>query len=169
MEEARAARRAAAPATRGTAAAGRTDVGGPVASAARSHVVTEPERKLRDVTESWRGTPYKLGGTSRNGIDCSAFSSVLYDSVYKVDLPRTAQEQERLGKPVDRRSLEAGDLIFFRTQGMGPLFRSRHVGVYLGGGEFAQASGRRGVTISSLDNRYWSGRYHSARRPQKAS
>lgn len=128
------------------------------------HVVSEPERRLRDVTETWRGTPYKLGGTSRSGIDCSAFSRVLYQAVYDVELPRTAEQQEQLGTKVDRKTLRAGDLIFFRTQGMGPFFKSRHVGVYLGGGQFAQASGRRGVTVSSLENRYWSRKYHSARR-----
>lgn len=133
------------------------------------HVVTDQEQRLREVTESWRGTPYKLGGASRSGIDCSAFSRVLFEDVYKVELPRTAEEQERLGAGVERKALQPGDLVFFRTQGMGPLFRSRHVGVYLGGGEFAQASGRRGVTISSLDNRYWSRKFHSARRIAKAT
>lgn len=130
--------------------------------------LSDSERRLRDVTEEWRGTPYKLGGTSRSGIDCSAFSRVLYENVYQMDLPRTAEEQERLGSAVSRDSLQPGDLIFFRTQGMGPLFKSRHVGVYLGGGEFAQASGRRGVTISRLDNRYWSKKYHAARRVRRA-
>ena len=149
--------------------------GAPVASAAAAGAVAAPrtltddERRLRDVTEEWRGTPYKLGGTSRSGIDCSAFSGVLYKTVYRVDLPRTAEEQEGLGTSVSRDHLEPGDLIFFRTQGMGPLFKSRHVGVYLGGGEFAQASGRRGVTVSRLDNRYWSKKYHAARRPSKTA
>jgi cell wall-associated NlpC family hydrolase len=134
------------------------------ATAGAPRALSDSERRLRDVTEEWRGTPYKLGGTSRSGIDCSAFSRVLYENVYQVELPRTAEEQERLGSAVTRDSLQPGDLIFFRTQGMGPLFKSRHVGVYLGGGEFAQASGRRGVTISRLDNRYWSKKYHAARR-----
>jgi cell wall-associated NlpC family hydrolase len=130
-------------------------------------VLSDSERRLRDVTEEWRGTPYKLGGTSRSGIDCSAFSRVLYQDVYEMELPRTAEEQERLGSAVGRDGLQPGDLVFFRTQGMGPLFKSRHVGVYLGGGEFAQASGRRGVTISRLDNRYWSKKYHAARRVRR--
>ncbi len=131
--------------------------------------LSDSERRLRDVTEEWRGTPYKLGGTSRSGIDCSAFSRVLYENVYQIELPRTAEEQEQLGAAVNRDGLQPGDLIFFRTQGMGPLFKSRHVGVYLGGGEFAQASGRRGVTISRLDNRYWSKKYHAARRIPKTA
>ena len=118
--------------------------------------------------QEWHGTPYKLGGNGKSGIDCSAFSREVYKDVYGIELPRTAEEQEQLGKAVNRGDLQPGDLVFFRTQGMGPLFRSRHVGVYLGGGEFAQASGRRGVTISRLDDRYWSKRYQTARRLTKA-
>jgi cell wall-associated NlpC family hydrolase len=125
---------------------------------------SEAERRLRTVTESWRGTPYKLGGTGKSGIDCSAFSRVVYKEALALDLPRTAAEQELLGKPIERPSLRTGDLVFFRTQGMGPFFKSRHVGVYLGGGEFAQSSGSKGVTISRLDNYYWNKKYVAARR-----
>lgn len=126
--------------------------------------VPDPERKLRDATAPWLGTPYKLGGTSKSGVDCSAFVRAVYLDVYASELPRTAEEQERLGKKIDRKDLQPGDLVFFRTKGMGPLFKSRHVGVYVGGGEFAQASGRLGVNIMSLSNRYWSKKYEGARR-----
>jgi cell wall-associated NlpC family hydrolase len=115
------------------------------------------------------GTPYKLGGTSKSGVDCSAFVQAVYKDVYGVELPRTAEEQERLGSKVDRKELQAGDLVFFRTKGMGPFFKSRHVGVYLGEGEFAQASGRLGVNVTPLDNRYWSKKYEGARRIKAAS
>jgi len=126
--------------------------------------VTGTERRLRDVEDEWHGTPYKLGGSGKSGIDCSAFSRMLYAEVYHIDLPRTVEEQETVGTSVARSRLQAGDLVFFRTQAMGPKFRSRHVGVYLGHGEFAQASGSRGVTISRLDDPYWNARYKSARR-----
>ncbi|MGC4081521.1 MAG: NlpC/P60 family protein [Vicinamibacterales bacterium] len=95
----------------------------------------------------------QLGGNSKSGVDCSAFVKAVYVDVYGVELPRTAEEQERLGRKVDRKELQPGDLIFFRTKGMGPFFKSRHVGVYVGGGEFAQASGRLGVNIVPLSNR----------------
>ena len=68
---------------------------------------------------------------------------------------------------MDRANLQSGDLVFFRTQGMGPFFKSRHVGVYLGNGEFAQASGKKGVTITRLDHPYWTKKYSSAKRIQK--
>ncbi len=129
--------------------------------------MTSYERQLRDATEPWKGTPYKLGGTSKSGVDCSAFVRSVYQDVYGVELPRTAELQERLGAKVNRKELVAGDLVFFRTQGMGPFFKSRHVGLYLGNGEFAQASGRLGVNVARLDNYYWNKKYEGARRLPK--
>jgi cell wall-associated NlpC family hydrolase len=129
--------------------------------------MSDYEQRLRQATEPWKGTPYKLGGTTKSGVDCSAFVRTLYEDVYGVSLPRTAEEQERLGAKIERRNLVAGDLLFFRTQGMGPFFKSRHVGIYVGHGEFAQASGRLGVHIARLDNYYWSRKYESARRLPK--
>jgi cell wall-associated NlpC family hydrolase len=141
--------------------------GPPPPPPATSHTLSADEQRLRASIEPWRGTPYKIGGTSKDGIDCSAFTRAVFEATYQVQLPRTAEEQEQLGERIDRRSLQTGDLVFFRTQGMGPLFRSRHVGVYLGAGEFAHASGKNGVTISRLDNGYWTRKYATARRLQK--
>ena len=101
-------------------------------------------------------------------MDCSALVRALYQDVYDVELPRTAEDQERLGAKIDRRNLQSGDLVFFRTKGMGPFFKSRHVGIYLGGGEFAQSSGSKGVNIARLDNRYWNKKYDGARRLSKS-
>ena len=134
------------------------------ATAAPNYVMTDREQKLRDAIEPWRGTPYKIGGTTKKGIDCSAFVREIYNEVFKTELPRTAEDQESLGGKVDRAHLQSGDLVFFRTQGMGPFFKSRQVGLYLGGVDFAQASGKLGVTITRLDNDYWSKKYEGARR-----
>jgi cell wall-associated NlpC family hydrolase len=167
-----AARAASAPrpaVASGGATSGASGTAASPAAAGSAREVTEVESRLRRAYEPWAGTPYKIGGTSKRGVDCSAFVRAVYQDVYDVELPRTAQEQERLGTTVKKNDLEAGDLVFFRTQGMGPLFRSRHVGVYLGGGEFAHASGKRGVTIARLDNRYWSRKYATARRVGAAS
>ncbi len=154
IQEARAARTAAAnPATAKANAA-----------LAAPRVLADDEKQLRDNIEPWIGTPYKLGGTSKSGIDCSAFVREMFTETYHVDLPRTAEQQETLGAKIDRKDLQTGDLVFFRTQGMGPFFKSRHVGIYLGGGEFAQASGSKGVTITRLDQVYWSKKYKTARR-----
>ncbi len=170
--EAAAARRTAARATgaaRVASPAPNLATPGPAPSrtegaVAGSGALTPGEGRLREAVEPWRGTPYKLGGTTKLGVDCSAFVQAVFDEVYRMDLPRTAEMQEGLGARIDRRELRTGDLVFFRTQGMGPLFRSRHVGVYLGNGEFAHASGSQGVTVSRLDNRYWNKKYAGARR-----
>lgn len=157
-------RRAAARAGAAPAAAAAKPIAPPPPPPPPAHAVTAMEQRLRADIEPWRGTPYKIGGTTKSGIDCSAFTRAIFDASYQMSLPRTAEEQERLGTKIDRSELQAGDLVFFRTQGMGPLFRSRHVGIYLGGGEFAHASGKNGVTVSRLDNRYWSKKYATARR-----
>jgi len=164
---ARAEAMSSAPAASATGARSTAAPSAPAVPKPVPHTVTDAELKLREVEQAWHGTPYKLGGNGKSGIDCSAFTREVFKNVYDVELPRTAEEQEQLGRSVSRDDLQPGDLVFFRTQGMGPLFKSRHVGVYLGGGEFAQASGRHGVTISRLDNSYWSKRYHGARRLTK--
>lgn len=137
------------------------------ADAGSPHVASEDERRLRANIEPWIGTPYKLGGESKAGIDCSAFTRAVYKTTYDVQIPRIVQDQEAMGVPVDRDKLEVGDLVFFRTQGMGPMFKSWHVGIYVGNGEFGQSSGRRGVIISRLDNYYWNKKYVAARRLPK--
>ena len=140
-----------------------------VAAIESNRSLSDSERRLREATAAWLGTPYKLGGNTKSGVDCSAFVRAVYSDVYKYDLPRTAEEQERLGSKIDRRDLQTGDLIFFRTKGMGPFFKSRHVGVYLGNNEFAQASGSLGVNVMPLSNRYWSKKYEGARRLKTTS
>ena len=125
---------------------------------------SDRERKLDEAIQPWIGTPYRLGGTTKSGVDCSAFVGAVYLAAFDVKLPRSAEEQEQLGTVVKREDLEVGDLVFFRTQGMGPVFKSRHVGIYIGHGQFAQASGRKGVTVTDLDNDYWRKKYESARR-----
>lgn len=122
--------------------------------------------RLRTLTEAWRGTPYRLGGTTRDGIDCSAFASILYREAFGIELPRTTDAQARVGAKVERARLRPGDLVFFGLRGRG---RISHVGVYLGGGEFAHPSESQGVTISSLDTAYWSRRFSTARRPAVVS
>lgn len=107
----------------------------------------------------WLGTPYKLGGMSRKGIDCSGFVAISYQSLFKVSLPRETKSQAKLGQFIPRQALQSGDLVFFKTG------RSlRHVGIYLGRQAFLHASTSRGVVISRLDNPYWNSHYWKAKR-----
>ncbi|MCP1673499.1 cell wall-associated NlpC family hydrolase [Natronocella acetinitrilica] len=109
--------------------------------------------------DDWAGTPYRLGGASRRGIDCSAFVQTTFASHFDRRLPRSTEGQARVGRPVARTELEAGDLVFFRTG------KTRHVGIYVESGQFLHASTSQGVMLSELDNPYWAGNWWTARRP----
>ncbi len=119
----------------------------------------EKEKKaIMAYYNSWKGTPYKLGGTGRRGIDCSAFVQNLYREVYGINLPRTTKRQVEEGKKVRRSSLEVGDLVFFKTG-----FNLRHVGIYVGDNEFIHASTSNGVIKSKITH-YWDEKYWQSRR-----
>jgi cell wall-associated NlpC family hydrolase len=109
---------------------------------------------------SYLGVPYSYGGSTKNGIDCSAFTAQVYREGAGIDLPRSTTEQFRVGKIVERDSLQFGDLVFFNTTGRKPS----HVGVYIEDDLFAHASVSYGVTISSLQSSYYRDRYVGARR-----
>jgi cell wall-associated NlpC family hydrolase len=120
------------------------------------------KQAIVDQIMDWLGTRYDFGGQSRQGIDCSAFTRMIYSSTANAELPRTAAEQYHVGSVVkDRRQMEFGDLVFFHTR---KRVRVSHVGIYLGDNLFAHASSRYGVTISSLESTYYSKRLIGARR-----
>lgn len=106
------------------------------------------------------GVPYKYGGASRQGMDCSGFTSVVYSSGLSRTLPRSTREQYGMGLDVSQDELQFGDLVFFNTTGRRPS----HVGIYLEDDLFAHASISYGVTISSLESTYYQKRYVGARR-----
>jgi cell wall-associated NlpC family hydrolase len=118
------------------------------------------DQKMMDVILSYLGTPYQYGGDSKSGIDCSAFTSAVYDQSVRLKLPRTAGDQVKQGKQVLRDELKFGDLMFFNTTGANPS----HVGIYIGDDLFAHASEAFGVTISSIESSYYKKRYTEARR-----
>lgn len=117
------------------------------------------EYALHDYYQQWEGVPYRYGGRSSNGIDCSSFVRQTLANIESINLPRTTAAQAQLGQPVARGNLDVGDLVFFKTGR-----RSRHVGIYIGNGRFMHASSSQGVTISRLDNSYWQRHYWQSRR-----
>lgn len=117
------------------------------------------EQQLRAAVGGWIGTPHKLGGNDHSGIDCSGFVQMVYLDVFNVRLPRSTALQVQTGAPIRLAQLRIGDLVFFH-----PPNKIRHVGVYLGRGEFAHASASRGVVISKLRTSYWQKCYWTSRR-----
>jgi cell wall-associated NlpC family hydrolase len=109
---------------------------------------------------SFLGVPYLWGGTSADiGFDCSWLTMTVYQ-LNGFDLPRTSREQFVTGNPVDRSSLEKGDLIFFAQQGE----KVSHVGIYTGGGQFIHASGKgKRIRVDSLSQDYFRRMYLGAR------
>lgn len=114
---------------------------------------------LYDYYHQWRGVPYRYGGVDRSGIDCSGFVRQTMGELESLNLPRTTGAQARTGQPVPPGDLSPGDLVFFKTG-----HKSRHVGIYVGGGRFMHASTSQGVTMSRLDNIYWRRHYWQSRR-----
>ncbi len=107
--------------------------------------------KLFQFVYDWIGTPYRFGGTSRKGIDCSAFTKELYSKVFNMSIERNSRDIFSMVNPVKKDDLKEGDLVFFKIHS-----RSiSHVGIYLGNSKFAHASSE-GVKISSLDDDYYS-------------
>jgi lipoprotein Spr len=106
--------------------------------------------KLFHFVYDWIGTPYRFGGSSRRGIDCSAFTKELYSEVFNMDIQRSSRDIFSMVSPVRRDDLKEGDLVFFKIHSR----RISHVGIYLGNNRFAHASSR-GVAISSLDDAYY--------------
>ncbi|MDO8739194.1 C40 family peptidase, partial [Candidatus Deferrimicrobium sp.] len=115
------------------------------------------DRLLR-VAHGMLEVPYRFGGTTLWGLDCSGFVQKTF-AFLNLDLPRSAREQFREGAKVAKADLSPGDLVFFRTYAKYPS----HVGIYLGDNRFVHASAsERKVTVDSLDKPYYEKRYIGA-------
>ena len=123
-------------------------------------VETLNNEKLFSFIDEWYGTPYHFGGSSKTGIDCSAFTGSLMTAVFGVGLPRMAKDQYHVCEHVQRSELEEGDLVFFHTTRKG----ISHVGIYLGNNKFVHASVNFGVAISDLTDAYYARAFRSGGR-----
>lgn len=121
----------------------------------------EEQVTLVKVAKSFSGAPYKYGGDTVRGLDCSAFVKKMYE-IFEVQLPRSAREQYCAGPKVDRDDLITGDLVFFKTQRFAKY--PTHVGIYIGDDKFIHASSllSRGVKIDRLSDGYFSKTYTGA-------
>lgn len=123
-----------------------------------------PESRVQTVLKralALLGTPYRWGGSSTDGFDCSGLVGYVFRTALGIELPRVSREMVHSGEQVERAALAAGDLVFFSRRGK----RVDHVGIYVGEGRFVHAPRTgRDVTVSSLADGYWSRKYMQARR-----
>ncbi len=125
----------------------------------KKEIVKEEKKELKEISikkdlkkeiASWLGTPYKYGGNTKRGVDCSGFVNMIYMDVYGVKLPRTSKEIYNQSKKIKMSELKEGDFVFFDYEGKGVS----HVGIYLDDGKYVHASSQKGVVISTLNNTY---------------
>jgi len=116
-------------------------------------------RSVLSESMNYIGVPYVFGGTTPSGFDCSGYVRYVFANA-GIYLPRTADAQYEAGRYMSDSELAPGDLVFFSTYEYGPS----HVGIYLGDGDFINASSSRGVAIDSLYSSYWGSCYIGARR-----
>lgn len=125
----------------------------------RGGVSVAAVKRLIQSSFQYIGTPYWFGGTTPRGFDCSGFTRYVFSNV-GINLPRMADGQFDVGRPVSTERLQPGDLVFFETYEPGPS----HVGIYLGNSQFISATSSRGVAVADLFGSYWGERYIGARR-----
>ncbi|MCQ4035793.1 C40 family peptidase [Kaistella montana] len=126
-------------------------------------------KKIDDLlaeAQTYLGTPYRFGGMTRRGIDCSAFVLSVFGAATGVNLPRVAASQAQEGEKIEKDQLQKGDLVFFSHQGGG---RISHVGIVEevsadGEVRFIHAATSKGVMISSLNDSYWGPKFRFAKR-----
>lgn len=108
--------------------------------------------KLYKFIYEWIGTPYRFGGNTSKGIDCSAFTKAIYDKVFNTTILRNSRDIFSMVDPLPKDELKEGDLVFFKIKSRSIT----HIGIYLGDSRFAHASSTRGVVISNLNEPYYS-------------
>lgn len=128
------------------------------------------ERNDKDVNEdlykeveSWLGTPYKYGGQTKKGTDCSGLVVEIYRKIYGKKLYRSSYEiYEKNCEHIDKDELREGDLVFFITSKKGK--RINHIGLYLKNNKFVHSTTKRGVIITDLSENYYKKRFVGAGR-----
>lgn len=113
----------------------------------------EDNHKLYLASAEWIGAPYRAGGDSKRGTDCSGMVMQIYKTVYNIRLARSTDGLLKESNKVSRRNLREGDLVFFTSRASRK--RVAHVGIYLKNGKFIHASTSKGVIVSALNEKYY--------------
>jgi cell wall-associated NlpC family hydrolase len=133
---------------------------GPLQSAGEPPVLAGGHQAILQTAYYYLGVPYKWGGTSDNGMDCSAFVRKCFQAV-GISLPRTSREQINVGMNVDPSQLQACDRLYFANKS-GTI---THTGIYIGDGYFIHSSSSRGgVAVSRLNEPMYRKMFAGARR-----
>jgi lipoprotein Spr len=117
---------------------------------------------LLNFIESWYGVKYLYGGTTKKGIDCSAFTQELLKEVFGIATDRIAGDQYNKCIKINREQLQIGDLLFFKAKNKSYI---THVAFYLGNNKFIHASVNKGITFDHLNSKYYSNIFYCAGRP----
>jgi hypothetical protein len=110
--------------------------------------------------DTWIGTPYKYGGNTKEGTDCSGMVLAIWKKLYQLDIKRSAYELWQQSAAVKRDNLQCGDFVFFKIN----RNQISHVGIFIASGYFVHSSSSRGVVIDHLDTKYFSERFASGGR-----
>ncbi len=120
--------------------------------------ILSKKQVFMDFYNDWKNVRYKMGGSSRTGIDCSGFTQKAFKEKFGIELPRTTLTQVNVGVEVKKSDLKMGDLVFFKTSK-----RNKHVGIYMGNGDFLHSS-IKGIQFTKLDKPFYKDSYWTARR-----
>jgi len=114
----------------------------------------DPDMPLLAEVSLWLGTPYRYGGNTKKGTDCSGFVAQVYRRIYNKHLERSSEDQAKKNiKKVNKKGLKTGDLVFFKTSSKSK--KITHVGIFLRDDNFIHASTSKGVIVSNLNENYY--------------
>ncbi|MBU2431188.1 MAG: C40 family peptidase, partial [Proteobacteria bacterium] len=126
------------------------------------------DQQFEDTLKQFIGIPYRRGGTTTKGLDCSGFVKLVYDHIFGIELPHNSVAQFRFSelKKIDKGDMQPGDLIFFGNTKQKTI---NHVGLYMSGNKFIHASSSKGISVSGLDENYWKKRFMGSMRHEGLS
>lgn len=129
-------------------------------TSSRSGMGRDIDNNIIATAKQYIGTPYRSGGTTAAGFDCSGFTQYVYNK-YSITVPRSSSAQASAGSQLSKNELKTGDLVIFsNTYRKGPS----HTGIYIGNGDFIHSSSSKGITIDNINSGYYNNHFSYGRR-----